>query len=246
MQLRYYAAVLRRFWVILVALPVVVALVSTALEMRQSVSYLSETRLMLTQTPHPSSRTGQFPDINLQYSWQSSQFILDDMPSVITSRAFAEDVSRRLNAQQVAIPPDMIQGALNAQTYHRAVTLSATSGSPQIAEAILIGAVETLQSKGLQYWSRIPDEGNGLSISVLNPPSAAAPIRNTTNRVLGIVVRTILALVMAIGIAFLLHYLDDTLHEPAQVEQALRLEVLGLIPPEPDRPGSRTKSTKQR
>jgi capsular polysaccharide biosynthesis protein len=187
---------------------------------------------MVSEAPFPTTRTGTFPDVNRQYSWQSSQFVLDDLPAVLQSRTFAEDVSERLNAQGIPIGTGTVQSSLSAETFYRAVTISSVASRPDIAEAILISAVETLQTRGLKYWDRVPDEGGGLSIMVLNPPGQAAPLQSTTGQLVAVALRTALALAAAIGVAFLLHYLDDRLRDPQQVEAATGMEVVGVIPAE--------------
>ncbi|NJP04290.1 MAG: hypothetical protein HC837_00995 [Chloroflexaceae bacterium] len=232
MQLLRYFALVRRYWMLIVALPLVVALASLALERSQPQRYLASTRIMMTQEPHSIIDTQPFPDVNLNNSWQSSQFLLDDMPQLINSAVVAEDVSRRLRSQDIEIDPGLIQGSLRAETFHRAVTIFAETDDPGTAHDILIGVVESLRANGLRYWDRDITGAPGMRISVIDPASQGAPIRNTRQSVINVAVRTMLALIAALGLAFLLHYLDDRLWQPGQIEEATGLQVLGVIPKE--------------
>ncbi len=55
------------------------------------------------------------------------------------------------------------------------------------------------------------------------------PAESVTALLLNVVLRSLLALLLGLGIAFVLHYLDQTVRRVAEVE-ALGLNVLGAIP----------------
>lgn len=232
MQLRYYLAILRRFWVLVLVLPLLVGAISLAVELMQPQRYGATARLMITQSPHPQYRTVPFPDVNLNYSWASSEFIIDDLPQVVSSATFAQDVSALAVTQGYTIDPAVVQAGLSAETLHRSVTLSSNADSPEAAVAILQAAVEALQTNGLKYWNRAADESIGLSVSVLNLPSTAGSLHSPRRMVFNVGLRVGLALAAAVGLAFLLHYLDDTLREPRQVEAWMDIPVVGVIPRE--------------
>jgi capsular polysaccharide biosynthesis protein len=232
MQLRYYLTILRRYWIMIVALPVAVALLSLALELRQPVSYVATARIMLSQTPLIASPDVEFPDYNLYHSWVGSEFILDDVPQVVGSALFAQDVSSYLATRDVDIPPAAIQGRLTAEVLHRSVTILATTDNPQTAEAIVVGAIAVLEDNGLQYWNRDIGEGNGLNIAVIDPAFATETGSSTRQLVINVGIRTVLALAAAIGLAFLLHYLDDRVRDRSQAEDLLGAQVIGMIPKE--------------
>ncbi len=232
MQLRHYFSILRRFWLLIVALPLVVGLVSLALALVQPPTYSSQASLMVTQTPRIPAGTAEFPDFNLNHSWLGSEFILDDLPQVVTSRAFAEDVSELLAAQGYEVAPEQVQHGMEAEVLHRLVTIDVTAVQPQQAEAMARGAVEALQVNGLHYWDRASGEDNGLSIAVLNPATPAASLQGTSQLVLEVGLRVALALAAAVGIAFLWYYLDDTVRDQRQAETWIGMPVVGVIPKE--------------
>ena len=102
-----------------------------------------------------------------------------------------------------------------------------TASQAEHAQLIAQGAVAMLQQKGLEYWNR--GDSASLAVSQVGMPDLALPARGLVRLAFDVVLRSILALILAIGLAFLRHYLDLTVHEPSEVE-ALGLEVVGTIP----------------
>ncbi|MFP4439988.1 MAG: YveK family protein [Chloroflexaceae bacterium] len=233
MQLRYYFSILRRFWMLTILLPLIVGALSLLLLSRQPVQYGASARVLVTQTPRQQDPTAtDLPDFNLQYSWSSSEYIVDDLPQVIRSAAFAQDVSAWADEQGYDIAPELVQGSLSSETLHRSVTFSAVTSNPEMAVALLRGVIAVLQENGLEYWNRTTPTGNGLSVAVLDPPEVAVPLGSNRDIIIDVALRMVLALATGVGVALLLHYLDDTLRDANQVEDQMGLPVVGMIPRE--------------
>ncbi len=234
MQLRYFLSLLRRFWAPVLVLPLLVGGFSGFLELRRPVPYVATAQVMVTQKPHVHIQDSRFPDFNLISSWQSSEYILDDMPQVVQSMALAQDVSDWLQAQGMEVAPVTIQAGLRGERFHRSVTISSQAATPELATQMLAGTIASLQEHGLKYWNRAPNNGeDGLSVAVLNPATQAAPARSTQQMLLHVALRVALALGAGVGLAFLLHYLDDRLRDEYQVAALLDgIEVIGVIPEE--------------
>jgi capsular polysaccharide biosynthesis protein len=227
MQLREYLSILRRFWPIVLLLPLIAGGLSLALALRQPTLYQAAARLIVTAAPEPAAGASS-PDAG--ESWANTEYILDDLPFVLQSAAFAEDVSALLAAEGVVLDPGAIQGGLRPEVTHRAVYLTGTAATPDAALALVRGAIAALQEGGLKYWGRA--ESGGLLVSVLDPPVAAAPVSGLRDLVQDVAVRVILALAAAVGIAFLAHALDDRLRSSRQAEEWTGARVIGLIPKE--------------
>jgi capsular polysaccharide biosynthesis protein len=234
MQLRHYLAILRRSWLLLVLLPLAVGGISLAFELQQPQLYRASTRLFVSQEPYSLMREDDLLDLNLQYSWISSEFVLDDVPQLVNSRVFAEDISMWLAPRGVEVAPEVVHGRLQAEVMHRAVTISAIAGDPALAEALVDAAAEVLEDNGLEYWDRTAYEDgvNGLRVAVLDPVASAVPMNTTRQLIIDVALRIVLALVAAVGLAFLIAYIDDTIHDRHHVEQGLGLPVVGVIPKE--------------
>lgn len=231
MQLYAYFAIVKRFWPIVIGLPLVVGIISLFTALQEPQSYSASARLMLTQQPLLTSQP-TLPEFDLNHSWQSSEFILDDLPQVVTSRLFAEDVSALLASQGTPIEPGVIQGGLRADNLHRTVTIQSNAATPEQAEALVRGAITVLQENGLKYWNRATPTDNGLTTALLDPVGPAGPTRGLRQVVVDVGLRTGLALGAAVGLAFLLHYLDDRVRTRQQVEEWTGMPVVGVIPKE--------------
>jgi capsular polysaccharide biosynthesis protein len=225
MQLRAYLAILRRFWPLIVALPLLSGGLSLALALGRPERYQATAQLMVTRSVIGGAGAASLPDFNDSYSWTTTEFILDDLPQVVGSAAFAEDV----RAAGVDLPRAAIQGGLSAEVLHRAVYLSAIADTPDLALTLVNGAVGTLQSRGLVYWGR---GVGGLDVSVLNPSQPSGVIGGPRAALLNAAVRAALGLAVALGLALLINYLDDRLRSPAQAEQWTGARVIASIPKE--------------
>jgi capsular polysaccharide biosynthesis protein len=230
MQLRLYLNILRRFWPLALLLPLAVGGLSLGLALRQPPSYQATTRLLVTQAPAAAHTDAALPELSDGASWVASDYILDDLPAVLTSTAFAADVAALLAAEGVPLDQAAIQAALRPEVHHRAVTLRATAPTPAAARALADAAVLALQEGGLRYWGRTA--AGGLQVAVLDPPGPATRLDGPQTLAREVGLRTMLALVAGVGLAFLAHYLDDRLRSPAQAEEWTGARVLAVIPKE--------------
>jgi uncharacterized protein involved in exopolysaccharide biosynthesis len=130
MQLRLYLNILRRFWPLVLLLPLAVGGLSLALALRQPPSYQATTRLLVTQAPAATRADATLPEQSDSASWAASDYILDDLPAVMASAAFAADVAALLAAEGAPLDQGAIQAGLRPTVHHRAVTLSATATTP--------------------------------------------------------------------------------------------------------------------
>ncbi len=229
MQLRAYLALLRRFWLMILLLPLATGGISLGMSLRQPVRYQATVRLMIARSLIDTSGVASMPDFNDSYSWTTTEFILDDLPQVIGSSAFATDVQAAVVAAGRSAAPVAIQAGLRSEVLHRELYLTAVADTPELALVIAQGAVAALQSHGLSYWGRGP---GGLDVATLDPPQAAGTIGSMTDKLLNAALRAVLGLAVAVGLALLANYLDDRLRSPAQAERWIGVRVLASIPKE--------------
>lgn len=104
---------------------------------------------------------------------------------------------------------------------------TASFGTAADAKLIVEGATAMLQEHGLAYWGR--EDSGSLDVSLLDLPAEAKPAKGLLGLLVDIVLRGTLALLLGIGLAFLRHYLDQSLHRRDDVE-ALGMDVVGIIP----------------
>lgn len=227
MQLRAYLAIVRRLWPVVLLLPLLAGGLSLALALGRPPAYQAAARLLITVAA-PRSDASPLPALDDEASWATTEYILDDLPFVLAGAPFAEDVAAAMAAEGYPLDPAVIRSGLRSEVTHRAVYLTATAGTPEHAAAMLRGAVAALAEGGLRYWGRAP--AGGLQVAVLEPPGDAAPAGGLRSLVREVGLRTALALAAGVGLAFLVHYLDDRLRSPRQAEDWVGAKVLAVIP----------------
>lgn len=232
MQLREYLSILRRLWPIVLLLPLIAGGLSLILALGRAPSYQAAARLIITQAPPQGAPAGPapLPALDDGATWATTEYILDDLPFVLQSAAFAADVAAATAAAGYPLDAGAIQGGLRPEVTHRAVYLIGTAASPEAALALVRGAVATLQAGGLKYWGRAPQ--GGLTVAVLDPPAPAGATTGLRDIALDVAARTLLALAAGVGLAFLIHYLDDRLRSRRQAEEWTGARVIGVIPKE--------------
>lgn len=229
MDLWHYLRILRRSWPLVLGLPLVVAVVTVLLWLFGPATYGMRVALIVTQRPLATNEaTVSLPDYNSFNSWATSEYIVDDLLQVVTMRQYAQDIVAYAKAQHNAdLDPEAVQQGLSAERKHRTVYLEVEADTPEHAVLMADGAIAMLEQKGLEYWGR--GDSAKLDVAVGDRPDTAARVGGIAGLALDLVIRVLLAFLLAVGIAFLLHYLDQTLHRENDVE-ALGLEVIGTIP----------------
>jgi capsular polysaccharide biosynthesis protein len=231
MELRHYLRILWRSWPLVVGLPLLVAILTVALAFILPQTYTITAAMLVTQRPI-AVREPQVtqPDENNFYNWQGSEYVVDDILQLVETRQFAVDIAAWLQTQHgIRLDPTTISDGLEAERQHRMIYLHVAASRQDYARLIAQGAIAKLQEVGLGYWGRA--ESTSLTVSLLDLPERAAGSRSPVSLAIDLVLRGLLALILAIGLAFLRHYFDQTMHRRGEVE-ALGFEVVGLIPVE--------------
>ncbi|MCS6883405.1 MAG: hypothetical protein RMK84_00840 [Oscillochloridaceae bacterium] len=230
MHLYEYLSILRRYWLVVLLPPLIAGAVSLALALSRAPAYQASALALVSRVPLSASAPSPLPDVDERSTWMTTEYILDDLPFVVGSAAFAADVQAALAAEGYPIDAATIRGSLQAEVTHRAVTFRAVAGAPETASALLRATLATLESGGLKYWGRA--SAGGLHVAVLDPPGPARPVAGRRDVAQDVALRAALALAAGTGLAFLLNAFDDRLRSPRQAEQWLGVRVLGVIPKE--------------
>ncbi|MFD1851243.1 YveK family protein [Oceanobacillus bengalensis] len=142
---------------------------------------------------------------------------------IIRSPRILDEVANELNL-------DMSSGQLaqkinvSSAENSQVVTVTATDADPVLATDLANTTVEVFQKE-------IPELMNVNNVNVLSEavlsenPSPVAP-----NPLLNIAIAIVLGVMVGVGLAFLLEYLDNTIKTEEDVEKKLEVPVLGVIP----------------
>lgn len=215
--------VMRRRWWVPALLLVVTGIVSAAMQFSVRPVYVASVRLVVSVTPE--ERTGPYYGYNDLYSWQSSEYLTDDLGEILRSAAFAGDVERHLGGR---LDYSVVQSGRPQKT-HRILTFTVRVPDEASGQAIGNAIVQAIREDARKYLAELAS--TRAQVSVLDPPFVRRET-SETRWVLELGARLVLALVAGVGLALLLHLWDAKLYTTAEVEAGLRLSVLAAIPPE--------------
>jgi capsular polysaccharide biosynthesis protein len=217
MELRRLSIVLMRRWWLVVGLPLAVMVATLLLSTQQP--YVATVRASVlmpgdTETPGDAER----PEL----------MVLDDAPQLVTSDAFADAVAAqmqpRFGGAPVGLDDDEIQSSLSAERYSRILTVRVTRNDA--GEALAIAqAVATVLPTAINNFL-VPDGAPPATVKILDRPEEA--VHDLTNRRLILIVQTVVALAVGVGLAVLAASLDQKLYGE-NVEDVLGLPVLADV-----------------
>jgi capsular polysaccharide biosynthesis protein len=222
MELRAYGAVLKRHARLIGLITLATLVISVAMALRGPSAYTASMRLAISVVPDP--RVGDFFKFDSYYSVLTSEYLADDLSELLRSEAFAADVSAEMGN---TVEPDAIVNLTRTKKTHRLLDVQVAAGNPQSALAIAEAYERVLNTKLPEYLAFL-QANNGFVRIVNRPKVARTNSLPLTAAEVGL--RTMAGLLGAVGLAFLLEYVDDRLRDRRQVESFLGTTVLAEIP----------------
>lgn len=149
------------------------------------------------------------------------QKLLKTFSEIAKSRMVSEKVIKDLS---LSISPDALQKkiAVTSVGDTQMMTIKVTDLDPQIAASIANKLANIFKSEVAQLMKV-------QNVEIIDPAVVpASPIKPRPT--LNMAIAFVLALMIGVGLAFLLEYLDHTVKTPDDVEKFLELPVLGTIP----------------
>jgi capsular polysaccharide biosynthesis protein len=228
------AAVLRRRWKTVLALPLVVGLLSLATADRPPLVYRTQLAFAV-DIPRSALLEGSDEGTAAKIG----ESLVDDLARMVGRDQFALAVSKRLPAG-VAVSLGEIAAELSAEDKHRILDLTVSRSLPGEATAAeqaaardeilaIADAVEMeLREDGGTWFARLGEQAVSLTlIDAADPPS---PQALSLRQRLDLPLRLALAFLAALGAAALQEGLDRRIHDAAGVRSQLGLGLLGSIP----------------
>ena len=222
MELRAYGAVLKRHARLIIVITLATLLVSVVLALRGPSAYTASMRLAISVVPDP--RVGDFFKFDSYYSVLTSEYLADDLSELLRSEAFAADVSAEMGN---TVEPEAIVNLTRTKKTHRLLDVQVVANNPQTAMAIAEAYERVLNTKLAEYLAFL-QSNNGFVRIVNRPRVTRTNTLPLTAAEVGL--RTMAGLLGAVGLAFLLEYVDDRLRDRRQVESFLGTKVLAEIP----------------
>ncbi len=220
LDLRQYWDILRKRWLIVVALPLIAALSSGLISflILKPVYQASTTLIVGKKASESLQAAGQMLDYNVL---MANQQLAKTYGTIAQSRTVEQNVLKELK-----LP--MTVGQLNSQISINPVKsteileIQVTNGNPELAAKIANTMAQEF-SKAVIEIKKVD------SVSIVDTAVApTSPIK--PNKKLNVMIAFVVGLMASVGLVFLLEYLDNTVKTTNDVENLLGIPVLGLIP----------------
>jgi len=196
---------------------------------RGAAAFKTDMRIAVSTVPTPDPNATLYYDPTY-YSNLDSEYLADDMSEFMTSRAFASEVSRELStAKQYDVDINTVVNATRTKKTHRFIDVTITTSTFEDGDAIANSISRILSDKArlAQYLQALT--AYDTQMTVVTPP-----VTHRANSPLGLVseiaLRTLIGVIVGIGLAFLLDYLDPTVRSRDEALELLDLPILGEIP----------------
>lgn len=222
MELRAYAKILlRRWWLVLA--PVAVVLIYTA------VTYAppSTTYQVVMRFSAGTEPAGLSLDYDRYYPWLTSEYIANGLADVAETGAFAQGIAARLTEGGHDVPAGAIQGAIVTDNAQSILVVYLTWPDPEQIVPLAEAVTDELLMNSAAYYPQL--ENLQPAVRRLDSPVPAPLPPSLRAQLTGPAIRISLAVFVGVGLAFLWHYLDPTVHEVEELEE-LGWEVVGRIP----------------
>jgi capsular polysaccharide biosynthesis protein len=182
--------------------------------------YQTSTQILVTQTKQEQSQFNtQDIQANLQLINTYNQIIKS--PAILAIVKEELDLERSVSALNNQVTVDSAQ---NSQV----VNISVQDENPKMA-------VDLANKIATVFQSEIKILMNVDNVNILTPAeigSNPSPVK--PDPMLNMAIAAVIGLMLGVGIAFLLEYLDTTMKTEQDIEDHLELPILGLISPIPD------------
>jgi capsular polysaccharide biosynthesis protein len=222
MELRAYAKILlRRWWLVLAPVAVVIIFIA-ATYVRPATTYEVVMRFSAGTEP-----AGLSLDYDRYYPWQASEHIAQGLADVAETGVFAQAVAARLGERGHDVPPGAIQDAIITDNARSILVVYLAWPDPEQIVPVAEAVTEELVTNSAAYYPQL--ENLEPAVRPLDNPVPAPLPPSLRDQLTGPAIRIALAVFVGVGLAFLWHYLDPTVHEVEELEE-LGWKVLARIP----------------
>jgi len=144
----------------------------------------------------------------------------------VRGNRFGEAVSEELARAGLSVPAGVIQGGLAVDNARSMLLISLSANDPQLLQQMM-GAATTVLTE--QNAEALPQLGGETAMLVQLDEAVVNQVPGGLRAQLELPIRIGLAVIVGVGVAFLVEYFDPTLRDQPEVE-ALGLKLMGEIP----------------
>ena len=219
MDLRQYWEVMRKHWVIIVVLPLIAALTSGIISFFIiKPVYQASTMLIVGKKALESGQEAiQMLENNVL---QANLQLAKTYAAIAQSRTVEQNVINSLNLPMSIGGLDSLI-SINPVKTTEILEIQVTNINPELAAAIANAMAE-------EFSKAVIDIKKVDSVSIVD--TAVTPVSPVKpNKKLNVLLAFVVGLMAAVGLAFLLEFLDNTIKTSSDVEELLGIPVLGVI-----------------
>ncbi|MBU3570689.1 capsular biosynthesis protein [Priestia aryabhattai] len=205
----------KRLWLI-VLITIIAAIISAVISFFViTPTYEAKTQILVNKTKSDEQLyAGNEVQTNIQ--------LINTYNVIITSPAILDTVKDELNLDR-SVADLNNQITVSSATDSQVVEISVQDPSPYVAAQIANKTAEVFKNK----ISNIMKVDNVSVLSKAEVKGAVAPIK--PQPLLNIAIAIVVGLMVGVGLAFLLEYLDNTIKTEQDIESILELPVMGVI-----------------
>ncbi|MCL6633658.1 MAG: capsular biosynthesis protein [Alicyclobacillus herbarius] len=217
LELREYWNVIRKRWKLVVAIPIIAVIISGVLSFFVlTPQYQSTTTLLVNQKSSDNQPGMEYQTVMANQALVKTYS--DIIKSATMERAVIADLSLDYTPQQLDSMIDV-----SAPDQSQVIQVTVTNPSPKLATRIANTLAQIFQRKA----ESLMDVKNVQIVDPAVTPKAPTPVK--PNKKLNLAIALVLGLMVSIGLAFLLEYLDTRLKTEEEVTRYLKLPVIGTI-----------------
>jgi capsular polysaccharide biosynthesis protein len=233
MELRQYIQIVwdRRLIVLATTLVAFVAAAASVLLLPQAAtSYQASIQIGVRPRNFPEESYRRFYEY---YGFLSSEYLNDDIINIVEGGGFLDAIRARLAPTRPGAPPN---GSIKGKKAHRVIAFTVSSDRSEDAMDIAKTIADLLNNPGPtdpRYLEFLSEQRPIMTVIDAPRLTTQSAVRRGA---FDIAVRTALGLIVGLGLAFLFHYLDDTIRDRSEVESLTDLPILAEIPRAGQRP----------
>lgn len=227
-----FRVVWKRLWVILlVSLTLLAA--ATGLSLNQTPMYQASTEILVGQDPQ-TDQSGM-----LSSNIMGLQELTPSMVEAINSNRVAEKVVRDLDLQ---VPPEAVLGNMSVEQVADTQFIEITYRDPDPERARQVA--NALGEATSEQTTEVAPANSFVTVAVWEPaetpvaPASPDPFRNGA-------LALVLGLMLGLGLALLLEYLDDSWQSAEEVERVSGMPTFGVVPKFESRRKSKKRAGKK-
>jgi len=222
MELRAFWTVLMRWrWVVL-AVTGAAVIASGILAVIQPPGYRAQT-IVAFSVPAAQTATS-IPGLDVQNRGLFAEQAADDFTKIVPTHGFAEGVAKRLSTP---MDPRLVQRTFTAKKQaHHLVSIEAGGPTEERAVELAKAAADEISQNGANYFRALNNQDMAVAIP---DPAHSEGLAGRLVDYAFIAARIAVGLIVGVGLAFLLDYLDDRINS-AEDAELIGLPVIGAIP----------------